>query len=49
MNLIKTLVWLQFIACLSLMLNHFLRGLVWEPLMILCLVSAGLVMVVKEA
>ena len=49
MNLIKILVWLQFFACLGLLCNHFLRGLHYEPLMILCLVSAGVVMAVKEA
>ena len=38
-KVIKIAVWVQFFGLFALMMNHFMRGLHWEPLMFLCLFS----------
>ena len=42
---IKVAVWAQFILIFALTFNHFMRGLHWQPLMILLIVSMAFVVV----
>ena len=42
---IKIAVWVQFFLVFALMFNHFMRGLHWQPLMILFIVSMAFVVV----
>lgn len=45
MKIIKIAVWVQFLCIFGLTINHFLRGLHFQPLMLLCLVSMAIVVV----
>ena len=42
LKIIKVLSWIMFLGLFFLIMNHMIRGLLWEPMMLLLIPSAAM-------